>query len=184
MSYVEILILRHLRARPAHGYELRKRVEETTGVLLHNNSLYPALRRFEEAGAVTKTAQLQEGRPPKHVYELTDLGRELLHDMLAELDPEQAGDDVEFHARLGQFGLLTPQERRAVLAARERALIARIEHLHVQHDRSGSEIWAEAVTRRLIQQAEDEHAWLADLDALADTPYGDPDSTGPQGGAS
>ena len=49
MSYVEILILRRLRSGPAHGYELRKRLEETTGVVLHNNSLYPALRRFEEA---------------------------------------------------------------------------------------------------------------------------------------
>ncbi len=53
MSYVEILILRRLRSGPAHGYELRKRVEQTTGFVLHNNSLYPALRRFEEAGAVT-----------------------------------------------------------------------------------------------------------------------------------
>jgi len=49
MSYIEILILRRLRSGPAHGYELRKRVEETTGFVLHNNSLYPALRRFEEA---------------------------------------------------------------------------------------------------------------------------------------
>jgi DNA-binding PadR family transcriptional regulator len=37
-------------------------VEETTGFVLHNNSLYPALRRFEEAGAVTRTAEPQEGR--------------------------------------------------------------------------------------------------------------------------
>ena len=32
MSYIEILILRRLRSGPAHGYELRKRVEQTTGV--------------------------------------------------------------------------------------------------------------------------------------------------------
>jgi DNA-binding PadR family transcriptional regulator len=179
MSYVEILILRHLRIRPAHGYELRKRVEETTGVLLHNNSLYPALRRFEEAGAVTKTAELQEGRPPKHVYELTDVGHELLHDMLAELPAEQAGDDTEFVARLGQFGLLTPQERRAVLASRGRALVARLEHLRRQHDRARGELWADTVTARLIRQTEAELAWLVDLDALADSPYDEMRSTGP-----
>ena len=51
MSYIGILILRRLRSGPAHGYELRKRVEQTTGFVLHNNSLYPALKRFEEAGA-------------------------------------------------------------------------------------------------------------------------------------
>ena len=103
MSYVEILILRRLRSGPAHGYELRKRVEQTTGVVLHNNSLYPALRRFEEAGAVTKTAEPQQGRPPRLVYTLTEVGQELLHDMLADLPAEQAADPSEFLARLGQF---------------------------------------------------------------------------------
>jgi len=67
MSYIEILILRRLSGGPAHGYELRKRVEETTGFVLHNNSLYPALKRFEEAGAVTKNAEPGEGRPPRPV---------------------------------------------------------------------------------------------------------------------
>ena len=81
MSYIEILILRRLRSGPAHGYELRKRVEETTGFVLHNNSLYPALRRFEEAGAVTKAAEPQDGRPARLVYTLTAVGQELLHDM-------------------------------------------------------------------------------------------------------
>src|SRR5215472_7819585 len=115
MSYIEILILRLLRSAPAHGYELRKRVEETTGVVLHNNSLYPALRRFEEAGAVTRTSHEQPARPPRLVYTLTATGRELLHDMIADLPPEQAADDAEFGARLGQFSLISPGERTAVL---------------------------------------------------------------------
>ena len=110
MSHIEILILRRLRGGPAHGYELRKRVEQTTGVVLHNNSLYPALRRFEEAGAVTKTAEQADGRPPRLVYALTEVGHELLHDMLADLPPEQAADEEEFLARLGQFSLLPPNE--------------------------------------------------------------------------
>jgi DNA-binding PadR family transcriptional regulator len=128
MSYIEILILRRLRSGPAHGYELRKRVEQTTGFVLHNNSLYPALRRFEEAGAVTKTAEPQEGRPPRLVYTLTEVGHELLHDMLAELPPEQAADEAEFLARLGQFSLLSSSERISVLAARTRAVRDQLAH--------------------------------------------------------
>jgi DNA-binding PadR family transcriptional regulator len=50
-------------------------VEHTTGFRLNNNSLYPALRRFEEAGAVTSTEEPQEGRPPRLVYTLTTRGR-------------------------------------------------------------------------------------------------------------
>src|ERR1700760_3634935 len=118
MSYIEILILRRLRGRPTHGYELRKRVEETTGVVLHNNSLYPALRRFEEAGAVTKNAEPQDGRPAPRGFTLTDVGQDLLHDMLADLPADQAGDDTEFIARLGQFSLINPSERARVLASR------------------------------------------------------------------
>ncbi len=170
VSYIEILILRHLTRRPAHGYELRKRVEHTTGVRLNNNSLYPALRRFEEAGAVTRTEQPQEGRPPRQVYALTPFGRELLHDMIADLPPDQAADDYEFLARLGQFALLDPDERLAVLAAREAALEARLAHLAEMRTRSGGDRWAEAATAELSRRDEAERSWLSELRALAAEP--------------
>lgn len=170
MSYIEILILRHLTGRPAHGYELRKRVEYTTGVRLNNNSLYPALRRFEEAGAVTRTEQPQEGRPPRLVYALTPPGRELLHDMLAELPPDQAADDYEFHTRLGQFALLDTGERLAVLGARDTALQSRLAHMAEQQVRARGERWATAVTAELIRRGEAERAWIAELRALAARP--------------
>ena len=169
MSYIEILILRHLTRRPAHGYELRKRVEHTAGVRLNNNSLYPALRRFEEAGAVTRTEQPQEGRPPRLVYALTPLGRELLHDMLADLPPDQAADDYEFMTRVGQFGLLDPGERLAVLAARDTALETRLAHFTEMHALADDQ-WSAAVTAELIRRDEAESAWVAGLRALAAEP--------------
>jgi DNA-binding PadR family transcriptional regulator len=169
VSYIDVLILRHLSRTPAHGYELRKRVEATTGVVLHNNSLYPALRRFEEAGAVTKTAQPQEGRPARHVYEMTDAGRDLLHDLLADLPADQAGDDNEFLARLGQFALLAPAERAAVLDARQAALDERLERLQRLRERS-REPWGQAVTSELIRRHEAELAWLAQLRTTAARP--------------
>jgi len=177
MSYIEILILRRLRAGPAHGYELRKRVEQTTGVVLHNNSLYPALRRFEEAGAVTKTAQPQQGRPPRLVYTLTEVGHELLHDMIADLPPEQAVDDAEFVARLGQFSLLNSSERAVVLAARTRAVRDQLGHFHVMRDLATErgEPWGALVTSELIRRHERELAWLAELEELA----AQPDLAGP-----
>ena len=169
MSYIEILILRRLRGGPAHGYELRKRVEETTGFVLHNNSLYPALRRFEEAGAVTKTAEPQAGRPPRLVYTLTDVGRELLHDMLADLPPEQAGDETEFLARLGQFSEINSAERASVLAARTRAVRDQLAHYQAMHTLSAGlgHPWGALVTAELIRRHEQELAWLAELGELA-----------------
>jgi DNA-binding PadR family transcriptional regulator len=168
MSYVEIVILRRLSGGPAHGYELRKRVEETTGFVLHNNSLYPALKRFEEAGAVTKTAERQEGRPPRLVYALTEVGRELLHDMLADLPPETAADDGEFMARLGQFSLIDPAEQAAVLAARADAVRSRLAHFRKMRDLATAhgEHWGALVAGELARRDEQELDWLAGLGEL------------------
>src|SRR5579871_2346231 len=169
MSYIEILILRRLRSGPAHGYELRKRVEQTTGVVLHNNSLYPALKRFEEAGAVTKTAQPQDGRPPRLVYTLTEVGHGLLHDLLADLPSDQAADESEFLARLGQFSLLSSAERAVVLAARTRAVQTQLAHYKAMGNLATGrdERWGALVTAELIRRHEHELAWLAELGELA-----------------
>jgi DNA-binding PadR family transcriptional regulator len=172
VSYIEILILRRLRSGPAHGYELRKRVEQTTGVLLHNNSLYPALKRFEEAGAVTRAAEPQPGRPPRLVYTLTPVGHELLHDLLADLPDDQAADPAEFTARLGQFSLINLAERASVLASRTRAVRTQLAHFETMRDLAltHGERWGAIVTAELIRRHEQELAWLADLAELAAQP--------------
>ena len=169
MSYIGILILRRLRGGPAHGYELRKRVEETTGFVLHNNSLYPALRRFEEAGAVTKTSEPQDGRPARLVYTLTEVGQDLLHDMLADLPAEQAGDEAEFMARLGQFAEINSAERAGILASRARAVRDQLEHYQAMRTLAAEqgERWGARATAELIRRHEQELAWLAELGELA-----------------
>jgi DNA-binding PadR family transcriptional regulator len=183
VSYIEILILRRLRAGPAHGYELRKRVEQTTGFVLHNNSLYPALKRFEEAGAVTRAAEPQPGRPPRLVYTLTEVGRELLHDMLADLPPEQAADPAEFLARLGQFSLINSAERSGVLAARTLAVQGQLAHLETMRDLAlaHGERWGALATAEMIRGHQRELVWLAELAELAAQPEG-PEPEGPEPG--
>jgi hypothetical protein len=101
------------------------------------------------------------------VYALTPPGRELLHDMLADLPPDQAADDYEFRTRVGQFALLDPGERLAVLDARDRALETRLAHMAEQRARSGGERWAMAVTDELTRRDEAERAWIGELRALA-----------------
>ena len=163
--YLDILILSHLRSAPVHGYELKRKVSATTAFALHNNTLYPALRRFEEAGAVRKTAETQEGRPPRHVYELTDVGHELLHEMLAEFPADIAGSDDEFLTRVGMFDDLTPAERRGVLDARDEALAQRLAHLTEMgaRARSSRRGWGDRVTAELIDRVHRERAWIAEL---------------------
>ena len=168
---MDIVILSHLQRGPVHGYELKRKVSETTAYALHNNTLYPALRRFEESGAVTKRAESQEGRPPKHVYELTGVGRELLHDMLADLTPEQAADENEFLTRVGQFEQLTADERRRVLAARATALAVQKTHLGdlaERSTRSRNHEWGSLVVAELADRIDRELAWIEHLSGLVD----------------
>lgn len=51
---LELPVLGLLREQPMHGYELKKRLGETVGVVAGPSfgSLYPALRRLERAGAI------------------------------------------------------------------------------------------------------------------------------------
>jgi DNA-binding PadR family transcriptional regulator len=170
--YLDIVILSHLQRGPVHGYELKREVSQTTAYALHNNTLYPALRRFEEAGAVTKTAETLPGRPPRHVYEITDLGRELLHDMLADLTPEQAADEPEFLTRLGQFAQLTPDERRRVLTARAECLNERRAHMRDLAGRAAASPrnreWGGLVVAELADRIDRELAWIERLTGLVD----------------
>ena len=160
--WIEILLLSKLAREPMHGYELRKSVEASTGHTLSNNSLYPTLRRFVDAGAVSRSAEEQEAKPPRHVYTITDVGRELLHDMLADFPDELALNETEFLARVGNFGWLREEERARVLDTRERALAA--EHARLSALAAGqADPWGRAALHHVLGKFDAERRWLSDL---------------------
>ena len=129
--FADILILGLLSSGPRHGYEIRQSVEARLGGLyqMTNSQLYPALRRFEEMGAVTREVVPQEGRPDRHLYRLTPVGLELLHDLIAEFPPDRAKREGEFYVRVAHFDRLTPPERLAVLRSRREVLLRRIRNV-------------------------------------------------------
>ena len=138
--YVEIVILALLLGTPRHGYEIKQMVDRVLGSIhLNNNQLYPALKRFEELGAITRAVVNQAGKPPRHVYHLTDRGLEILQQMLRDFPPEQAENDSEFKTRVSFFALLEPHERLQILDAREAVLQQRQRHLDVMEAEVGSE---------------------------------------------
>lgn len=62
----------------ASGYEIRKlSVEGEYAYFIDASfgSIYPALARLEADGLVTSTVQLQDGKPAKKVYAITEEGR-------------------------------------------------------------------------------------------------------------
>ncbi|MDS0135426.1 MULTISPECIES: PadR family transcriptional regulator [unclassified Amycolatopsis] len=160
--WIEILLLSKLAVEPMHGYELRKAVEASTGHTLSNNSLYPTLRRFVDAGAVSRSAEEQEAKPPRHVYTITEVGRELLHDLLADFPADLALNEPEFLARVGNFAWLRPHERARVLEIRRTALTA--EQARLTGLAAGqADQWSRAALHHVLGKFDAELRWLAEL---------------------
>ncbi|MFF1685864.1 MULTISPECIES: PadR family transcriptional regulator [unclassified Streptomyces] len=83
---LELAILGFLYDAPLHGYELRKRITALTGHVrpVAESTLYPAIKRLEKAGLLTRETQPGSVAAQRHVLNLTAAGREELRGRLAE----------------------------------------------------------------------------------------------------
>ena len=73
-----LMVLKTLQALgPLHGYGIARRIEQTSGDLLSLNygTLYPALLRLEQEGAITSEWGLSENNRKARFYQLTSRGR-------------------------------------------------------------------------------------------------------------
>jgi DNA-binding PadR family transcriptional regulator len=74
---VELMILGFLMSGPKTGYRLKAisgKMMMFYSITL--NQIYPALRKLEEAGYIKKEIIFQTGKPNKHLYSPTKLGKE------------------------------------------------------------------------------------------------------------
>lgn len=84
---VSTLCLAMLSFGDASGYDIRK--ASTEGSFSHFvdasfGAIYPALDRLERDGMVTRRVEVQDGRPSRNVYAITDAGRSALVSQLME----------------------------------------------------------------------------------------------------
>jgi DNA-binding PadR family transcriptional regulator len=79
-------ILGMLSIAPMSGYDIKKRVEESISNFWTESygQIYPILRSVVAENLVTKTVEKGSGKPDRHVYTLTELGRKELHRWLSE----------------------------------------------------------------------------------------------------
>src|SRR5215468_1521176 len=139
-------MLRVLADGERHGYEIKKRVERILGGRsINNNVLYPALRRFEEQGAIRRVAaQADPGRPPRNVYRLTD--------------------DNEFQTRVAFFGDLDADDRQKIIGARRQIVEDHLAHLATLRPDTQAHPWGLRVMDFTVERYQQELTWL---DALA-----------------
>lgn len=96
------VLLALLNRAPMHGYELKAAFEAELGALwtLNYGQLYPALERLETDGLVAKERVIQDDRPDKKVYSITEAGRAELHRWIEEEGSPPRLNREEFYFKL------------------------------------------------------------------------------------
>lgn len=119
--YIDLLVLHQIELSPKYGYEIKKNIQHQLGDLVdvNHNLLYPSLRRFEEKGAIYKKTDEQEGKPNRHVYHITDIGKTLLCEIIKDFQPKNAKSDIEFLIRVALFDRIERADRYHILNTRK-----------------------------------------------------------------
>ncbi len=108
-------LLGFLNYQPMTGYELENFINASTGYFWHAklSQIYTTLKQLEQGGYLSSKVEIQEGRPDRRVYTITETGREDLHHWLAqpllEADPVKSTLLLKlFFARpIGKQAILT-----------------------------------------------------------------------------
>jgi DNA-binding PadR family transcriptional regulator len=160
----DLIILATLLPGAKHGYQLKHEAGLILGQeALHNNLVYPLLRRFTEAGWVTKKTVPGERGQQRHQYALTALGRRTLIQKLSEYSESDARSPEGFLTRVGLFQVLEPAVRERVMDRRAEHLEKRAEHLAGITERFKLDAYAAETTRFLRNQVQAELEWIQRL---------------------
>jgi DNA-binding PadR family transcriptional regulator len=160
----DLIILATLLAGPKHGYQLKREAGLILGQgTLHNNLIYPMLRRFLAEGWVTKKTMPGKRGQTRQQYSITPLGQRTLIQRLSEYGEDDASSQEGFVARVGMFEILSPEARTRILAEREKYLGARDQKLAALQEQMELGTYAGTVVHYLREQIQSELLWIRRL---------------------
>jgi len=167
----DLIILATLFDGPKHGYQLKREAGFILGHgVMHNNLVYPLLRRFTSDGWVTKKSMPGERGQTRQQYAITALGRRELIARLSESSESDASSFSRFITRVGMFALIEEPVRTRVLQQRESYLQHREERLTAMRQNLDLGIYGGEVVRYLIEQIQSERAWIRRLGRIEGNP--------------
>ena len=160
----DLLLLAALLPGPQHGYALKKQVGLITGHrAMHNNLVYPLLRRFVENAWVSKRQSAGQRGQTREIYALTSKGKQELVRRLADFPQNEVASENAFRVRVGLFDVLEAETRHRILASRDQFLASREQHLARISATVDAPPWGNQVVRFYRKQIRDERAWIATL---------------------
>jgi DNA-binding PadR family transcriptional regulator len=158
----DLMLLAILAEGPKHGYALKKQAGMVLGLPdMHNNLVYPLLRRFVTQKWVTQRKTAGQRGQTRQVYSLTPLGRTALIGRLRQFDDASSAE--AFRLRVGLFEILDPSAREQILMARKNFLEAREQRFALLETGMDLGRYGSEVTRFMREQIRAELAWIARL---------------------
>jgi DNA-binding PadR family transcriptional regulator len=166
----DLIILATLLDGPKHGYQLKREAGFILGQgAMHNNLVYPLLRRFTAEGWVSKKAVPGERGQTRQQCAITALGRRELVTQLSEFGESEASSWPGFITRVAMFEVLEEPVRARILEQRESYLQGREEKLTALRENMDLGTYGGEVVRYLIEQIHSELAWSRRLRRLPGT---------------
>jgi DNA-binding PadR family transcriptional regulator len=160
----DLLLLSTLLAGPKHGYALKKMAGLITGQgEIHNNLVYPLLKRFVEDGLVSRKTASGERGQTREVYALTAKGRQELVARLGDFSKKDAANPSACVLRVGLFSVLPQDVRLQILDTRDKWLAEREQKLTKLREAMDVGLWGGESVQFLLGQIKSEREWLGRL---------------------
>ncbi len=165
---LNLAILGYLNEGPQHGYALRKALNLSLGTFrtLSYGSLYPALRRLENAGLIeSREDHSIPGSPRKRItYSISAKGRDYLDNELSSAGPGD-WEDGTFDVRFSMFGSTDSATRLRILEGRYARMLERRDALALWADTAfrHADSYATELARHGLEQVNAEVAWLDNM---------------------
>jgi DNA-binding PadR family transcriptional regulator len=171
----DLLLLAMMLDGPKYGYQLKREAGWIMGQDdLHNNIVYPLMRRFLEEGWVSKKEVPGERGQTRQQYALTAEGRRSLFERLNNFSDADAASEDAFHLRVGLFPGLQPEAREAILNGREAYLQSRDQKLATLQSKMDLGKFGEEVVRYMRLQIELELEWIRRLRRITKATFAKP----------
>lgn len=164
----DLLMLAMMLGDPKYGYQLKREAGWIMGQdTLHNNLVYPMLRRFLEQGWVSKKAVAGERGQTRKQYALTTGGRRYLMTRLNRFSEADAKSEEAFNLRVGLFASLQPEVRETILSLRETYLADRDRKLRLLEESMELGKFGSEIVKHMRKQARMEVDWIKHLRRIA-----------------
>src|ERR1700680_3677822 len=165
----DLIVLATLLDGPKHGYQLKREAGFILGQgIMHNNLIYPLLRRFTAAGWVSKKTMPGERGQTRQQHAITALGRRELVTRLIEFGEADASSFPAFITRVGMFEVLEEPARTRILQQRESYLRVREKRLIALRQGIDLGMYGGEVVRYSIEQIHSELTWIRRLHRLTE----------------